>query len=705
METATLHTILIIIHLFGLALGAGGAFTSDGIFFASLRDKKISKDEVGILETTSKITWIGIGVLLFSGIGLFAMNPEFFSDSTKFLAKMIIVLIIILNGVIFKIIHMPFVKDNIGKILYRKGHLNKLKNTAPLLISGVVSVTSWASVIILGALRSVDYSYIGILSLYFGILSLGLLTCYFLFKGFLDSKNNKKLRRCFISLFALTVVLLGLSLLTKSPNTESPQLVSETTSVSQNVVDVPADSYSVDDVALHNNSEDCWLIVDELVFDVTAASRVHPAMFNCGTDASVNYHKNHGKGIRDKMMVLKIGTLNDLEGVHNVDFVFEKAEQLDPKPELYMETGSWENEELIIVVEKDAEKLLFIDGTTHENVGRIHDIGFQPHTSVFSPDAKFMYIISRDGWLTKISLDDLSIIKTISVGENSRGTALTEDGKYVAVGNYEPGNVVVLDAASMEVLKTIPLTGEKDGETVESRAGALVENGQKIIVALKDLTSVWVIDTDKDFEVTNKFWGIGGEVPALHDGYLTPEGKHFIVSSQGSKTAWVLDTETMEPIAEVETGDTPHTGPGATWGKTTYVPALGEGLITAINTETWEVEASIETGGPGLFIRSYPRDPSYPYIWADTAFGDNNDEIYVIDARVNEIVKTIRPVPGESSWHPEFTLDGNFVYIVSQTANEVEVYDAHTFEIVKRIEADTPSAVSNVGLRIEELGI
>ena len=167
----------------------------------------------------------------------------------------------------------------------------------------------------------------------------------------------------------------------------------------------------------------------------------------------------------------------------------------------------------------------------------------------------------------------------------------------------------------------------------------------------------------------------------------------------------MLDLTTMKPIAEVETGETPHTGPGAAWGDYIYVPALGEGLITVIDTKTWKPAKYIKTGGPGLFVRSYGKDPSYPYVWADTAFGDHKDEIYVIDARVNEIVKTIIPVKGESSWHPEFTYNGSFVYVVSQSANEVEVYDAHTFELVERIKSDTPSAISNVGLRIEEPGL
>lgn len=694
MDASQLHTLFLVIHLFGVAFGAGGAFMSDLAFFRSIKDKKISQAEFGFLKMTSQATWFGLVLLLISGAGMFAMSPEVLSSSGKFLVKMTIVAILLINGVLFQYVHIPFIGKHIGKVLSKVSKPNDMRKTPILIMSGVVSVTSWASALILGALHSVPFSYPVGIALYMGVLGSGFLVSKIVFSAHVDRRNNQFLLISGGIFVFIAALVSGVFVLTGTSDISAHKDTA-----------LPAGSYSRDDVALHDNKEDCWLIVDEFVFNVTEASRVHPALFNCGTDASVNYHKNHGKGIRDKMMAFKIGTLNDLEGVHNVDFAFEKAESLNPIPELYVEAGSWDNKELIVVVEKDAEKLLFIDGSTHEPVGRIHDIGFQPHTSVFSPDEQYMYIISRDGWLTKINLDDLSIVSTVSVGENSRGTALTEDGKYLAIGNYEPGNVVILDAKTMEILKEVDLIGEKDGERVSSRAGAVVESGQKIIVALKDLTSVWVIDTDQDFEVTHKFGGIGGDIPALHDGYLTPEGKHFIVASQGSKTAWVLDTENLEPIAEIETGETPHTGPGATWGNTTYVPALGEGLITAIDMDTWTVKARIETGGPGLFIRSYPNDPAYPYVWADTAFGEHEDEIYVIDARTNEIVKTLIPVAGAGSWHPEFTYDGNFVYIVSQSANEITVYDAHTFEVVKRIESETPSAVSNVGLRIEELGI
>jgi DNA-binding beta-propeller fold protein YncE len=385
----------------------------------------------------------------------------------------------------------------------------------------------------------------------------------------------------------------------------------------------------------------------------------------------------------------------------------EPVTELKPYSELYVEAGSWDNHELMVVVEKDAEKLLFIDGSTHTELGRVHDIGFQPHTSVYTEDANYMFLIARDGWLTKIDLNTLEPIKSVNVGESSRGTALTDDGKYLAIGNYIPGNVVIMDPETLEVLKTIPTVGALDGEEIESRVGAMVEAGDKVIVALKDLNSVWVIDTSKpDFPVIEKHWNIGENATPLHDAFLSADGRFYIVASMGSKTVWVMDTETWQPVAEVETGETPHTGPGATWGNKIYIPALGEGLITAIDMTTWEPVSSIKTAGPGLFIRSYPADPDYPYVWAETAFGEFHDEIYVIDARTDEIVKTIRPVEGESSWHPEFTLNGQFVYIVSQTANEIEVYDANApFDLVKRIKAETPSAVSNIGLRIEEKGL
>ena len=469
-----------------------------------------------------------------------------------------------------------------------------------------------------------------------------------------------------------------------------------------------APSFSREEVAEHSSDGDCWLIVDGMVFDMSEASKGHPGRFTCGGDGTENYFKNHGPGVSAKMMQFYIGDLAD-GGEKKEDAANEEGEKksatIAPEKELFVPEGSWDPKELMIVMERENRSLLAIDGKTHTPVGRVKDIGERVHTQVFSPDGNFAYHISRDGWLTKIDLRTLDPVGFVRVGESSRGTALSEDGRFVAVGNYEPPTAVFVDADTMEIVKTIDLFDYENGKRVSARAGAMVEYGNKIIVTLKDTASVWVVDTEKrGLPITQYFWDIGSDDDILHDGYLTSDGKYFVVAMQESNNVWVMDASTMTPVATVPTGKKPHTGPGATWKNYTFVPALGEGKITAIDTRTWTPAAYIKTGGPGLFVRSYP-DESYPYIWADTAFEENEDEIYVIDGRTLEIVKTLVPMEGKRSIHPEFTRDGKFVYVAVWTGDKVFVYDADTFEVVKEIDAITPSGISNVGIRLEEPGI
>ncbi|MFW0871265.1 MAG: cytochrome D1 domain-containing protein [Patescibacteria group bacterium] len=689
-----LHTSYLFVFSIGIGLGLGASVLGYILLLRIRRTGKISSDEYSILRLARKISWAAICMYGIAGLGLLSLAYESMLALEIFYASMTIAGIFILNELLFSWRLMPRIQRALN---------TELDFDAWWSGSLALSIISWGFLTLHHLLYRSDTGYFAFMALYVGAITLALILNRILCAKGLRSLATSIQNKAIFGFAGLTLALTGAWYADIS-------IMSHIEQVRNTITEYNAEkSYTRDDVASHNAPENCWLIIDDKVFDASEAARLHPAMFHCGEDASLNYHKNHGPNIRDKMMQYYIGNLREGD---------EETKKNEPSPtphtskpiapfrELYVDEGSWDTRELLLVVEKDAENILAIDGSTHTRVGRIHGVGYQPHTSVFSQDARYMYIISRDGWLTKIDLTTLSPETSVQVGIDSRGTALTDDDAYIAVGNYEPGNLVILDAHSMEIVHTIALDQEVGDEKISSRAGAVVEHGNLIIVALKDANSVWIVDTDQPgFPTTHRFTDIGENVPALHDAFLTPDGRYYIVASQGSKTAWVLDLHTMEAIAEIETGETPHTGPGATWGKYIYVPSLGEGLITVIDTTSWTPASYIKTGGPGLFVRSYSKDPSYPYIWADTAFGDHHDEIYVIDGRSNKIVKTIIPVEGESSWHPEFTYDGNYVYVVSPSANEIEVYDAHTFEIVKRLKADMPSAISNVGLRIEEPGL
>lgn len=691
-----LHTVYLFIFSLGLCLGLGGTVLWNFILFFANKDSNLSKEEFEIIEKGRIIIWAAILLYGFGGLGLFTLAYESMLALDIFYASVSIAIVMVINELIISFYSISHIKG------IQNEHKNFLEGN--LIIGGVVSIVSWVFLIAHHVLYRTDINYFLFLSMYLFFVFFGISSLYLIQRKFLDKNNRDLLKKnSFIILFL--IFMLSFMWVTNVRFFEESKNKIE--AVKPSVSTSTESFYNLASVSSHNNPEDCWLIVDELVFNVTEASKVHPALFNCGTDASVNYHKNHGKGIRDKMMKMYIGKLGEKLPEKSKDVKTKSYTTLNPTKELYVKESSWDPKELMVVVEKDAEKLLFIDGKTHKEIGRIHNVGFQPHTSVFSSDKKYMYLISRDGWITKIDVTTFDPVSSVRVGINSRGTALTDDDKFLAVGNYEPNNLVILDTSSMKVVGTIETSGDLDGEIIGSRVGVVVEKGQDFILALKDLSSVWVVgkNSKDEWGVKNKYWNIGGNKAPLHDGFLTSDGKFFIVAAQGANSVWVLDTLTWKEVGEVKTGKLPHTGPGASWGDTIYVPSLEEGLITAINTKTWKPVASIKTGGPGLFVRSYNNNPDYPYVWADTAFGDKKDEIYVIDARLNKITKTLIPVLGKNSWHPEFTYDGKFVYVVSQEGGEVVVYDANTFEVVERIKANTPSAVSNIGLRIEEPGL
>jgi len=156
--------IYVIGHLVGVALGAGGAVMSDLMFFTSIKDKKISKTELTFLGLGSTLVWVGLFLLIFSGLGLFLSDTEKYLHSSKFIAKMAIVGVIFVNGLLFHWRHLPLLEKYSGKYLYKSR--NFMKNTNMLIISGVVSIVSWMSALVLGSLRSVSYTYQEVLLAY-----------------------------------------------------------------------------------------------------------------------------------------------------------------------------------------------------------------------------------------------------------------------------------------------------------------------------------------------------------------------------------------------------------------------------------------------------------------------------------------------------------------------------------------------------------
>jgi len=155
-----------ILHLLGVAIGAGSAYMSDVLFLWSTRDGKISTNESQFMYLAGRMVWAGLFLLVVSGIGLVMESPEYFLSSSKFLAKMTIVAVLTINGIVFHLYRMPYLKEHTGERLTSAAFS---KRGPLLLVSGAISFISWTSALILGALRGLPYSYGQIVSVYVGI--------------------------------------------------------------------------------------------------------------------------------------------------------------------------------------------------------------------------------------------------------------------------------------------------------------------------------------------------------------------------------------------------------------------------------------------------------------------------------------------------------------------------------------------------------
>jgi mono/diheme cytochrome c family protein/DNA-binding beta-propeller fold protein YncE len=363
-------------------------------------------------------------------------------------------------------------------------------------------------------------------------------------------------------------------------------------------------------------------------------------------------------------------------------------------------------EDLMVVVERDIGNLMFVDSSTHKVIKHI-EAGYAIHAPTFTSKAaggRWLWAIARNGWLTKVDLYSLQVVGRVRVGLDSRGTAVSTDGRYVIAGNYIPNSAVIVDAETLEPLKVIKTFGvNPDGEAVESRVAALLSTpiGPYFEIALKEAGQVWVVDYSQEgFPVVKTIPNVGR---ILHDAFLTPDGRYYQVASQVDGTMAIIDLKSLEIVKKIPAGKKPHPGPGASFESQGRIlaatPAIGEGLNTIWDTATWEVVKTLPTRGPGLFIRS---NPDSRYVWVDVVFGDAWDDVVVFDRETLEIVKTLQP--GKRSLHPEFTRDGRYVYVSAWNGNKVVVYDAATLEVVTEFQANTPTGIFSVGLRQEEPG-
>ncbi|MEO5331347.1 MAG: nitrite reductase [Magnetococcus sp. YQC-5] len=377
---------------------------------------------------------------------------------------------------------------------------------------------------------------------------------------------------------------------------------------------------------------------------------------------------------------------------------------------------------LFLVVELGDHHITILDGDHLKPLHRF-PTRFALHGGIkYSPDGRFAYMASRDGWISQFDLFSLQMTAEIRVGVNTRNIAVSGDGRFVMAANTLPKNLVVLDAKNLALVKTIPVVTEQGKESRPSAVYTATPRNT-FIVALKDIPEVWEIPyndkarpiytaTVHDFQPTS-----GETLPVakgpfpirriqlesiLDDFFFDQQYNHLIGASRSGLSGQVVNLNVGRKIAQIDIAGMPHLASGITWQyqdtQVMATPNLKEGNVSVVDLKTWKIIKQIKTLGPGFFMRSHENSP---YAWVDVFFGPNKDAVHVIDKASLEIVKTLRPVPGKTSAHIEFTQDGRYALLsIWEMDGAIVVYDGTTLEEVKRIPMKKPSGKYNVANKI-----
>jgi protein NirF len=353
--------------------------------------------------------------------------------------------------------------------------------------------------------------------------------------------------------------------------------------------------------------------------------------------------------------------------------------------------------DLGVVVEREQGSLRIVDTTARSALGTIAGLGDLSHASVvYARDGRYAFVFGRDGGLTKVDLlRRVVVARTLQAG-NSIGGAITQDGRYVAAQNYEPGGVKVFRADTLEPVADIPAVFGDRGERSKI-VGLADAPGNRLVFSLYDAGEIWIADlADPAHPAITRFRDVGRQP---YDALVTPDGRYYVAGLFGEDGLALLDLWHPERgVRRILDGygqgseklpvyKMPHLRGWAIAGEVAYLPAIGRHEVLVVDMRDWRMLAKIPVAGQPVFVIARPDGRQ---VWVNFAFPDNA-RVQVIDTEVREVVRTLEP--GKAVLHLEFTPRGEAVWISARDDDRVLVYDTATLAKVASLDAAKPSGI------------
>ncbi|MBT9584823.1 NirF protein [bacterium] len=306
----------------------------------------------------------------------------------------------------------------------------------------------------------------------------------------------------------------------------------------------------------------------------------------------------------------------------------------------------------------------------------VSDLGDLSHATVkFHRGAA--YVVSRDGWLSRIDAASRTPSARARVGQSSIGLTFLDN--YVAVANYEPREVVILDLLLREV-KRIP-TG--------SRVVGIKAWGDRLAVALMDKDELWVLNARQDFGLEKSIVQAGA-MP--FDALLWQE--QYVVGFYKEPVVGVLDLKSLAyhrvelkseeglPILKI-----PHFGQWGVEAQRAYLPIPGSPTLAQLDLRTLACQHRVELPGLPVFATLSPDGR----LLAVNYSGPQENLVTLLDPETLKILQNVEV--GERVMHLRFSPDSKRLYASCYFENQVKSLSGVPWKVEGMVPVPGPSGV------------
>ena len=329
--------------------------------------------------------------------------------------------------------------------------------------------------------------------------------------------------------------------------------------------------------------------------------------------------------------------------------------------------------EKVYVVERERGSVAVVEGDRLKS--EVRDLGDLNHATIkfFNGNA---YVVSRDGFLSRIDTRDDRLLGKVKVGESAIGFTFCK-GK-IAVANYAPHTVVFL-SPGLQVLYRIE-TG--------SRNVGIKSHEKLLLFSLMDRDEIWAVDCESYRRI--KVFEHVGEMPfdalLAAGSYLVGFFKESSVGVVSLKDLTYRKVRFRSRENEVVL-KIPHFGLWGVYGDVAYVPAVGERKVHLVSLKDFSYKGSIDLPGFPVFVSV---SPNGRYVAVNYS-GDKEDFLTIIDRESGRIVGTKKL--GRRILHFRFTPDSRFIYLSSYFENKLKKVSVPQLDVILEITVPTPSGV------------